>query len=68
MKYLALALLIASASLMNGCATDPCAGWRPINPSRQDALTDGTADQVLSHNRFGAKQCGWLPPGGKDGG
>lgn len=36
-----------------------CAGWDPINPSRKDVLTDGTAKQIVAHNEFGEKQRCW---------
>lgn len=52
------ALLIATSLSMAGCETN-CAGWQQINPSRKDALTDGTKNQILAHNLFGAKQGCW---------
>lgn len=44
---------------MAGCVTKPvvkpapCAGWAAIYPSRADVLTDGTAKQILAHDRHG---------------
>jgi len=35
--------------------------FRPVYVSRSDALTEGTADQLLAHNRTGAALCGWKP-------
>jgi len=57
-KSATLILLFAMLSLSAGCATN-CAGWEQINPSRKDVLTDGTKNQILSHNLFGAKQGCW---------
>jgi hypothetical protein len=52
-------LLLISESI-SGCATSGnCAGWQQINPSRKDALTQGTKRQILSHNEFGEKQGCW---------
>lgn len=37
--------------LLTGCAACPTATWvKPIYPSRHDALTRGTAEQILIHN------------------
>lgn len=53
--------------LLSGCATNGvgtdggCAAFRPIYTSRADALTDGTAEQLLAHNLTGARLCGWMP-------
>lgn len=57
-------LLLASLTLLVGCAsggagTDPCGAWRPIYVSQADALTDGTARQILAHNETGRRLCGW---------
>lgn len=59
-------LCAALAVLLSGCATagpatDGCAAWRPIYISRADALTDGTAEQILAHNLTGVGLCGWSP-------
>ncbi len=61
-------------SLVSGCATNgpainpapvivdnSCAWAKPIYISKQDKLTDGTADQILAHNLAGAGRCGWKP-------
>lgn len=54
-------------ALLTGCATSgagtegACAAFRPVYVSRADALTDGTAEQILAHNRTGATLCGWKP-------
>ena len=57
--------LLLTATLLNACAmtgrvTDSfCAVGRPIYISRQDALTDGTARQILDHNEVGQSLCNW---------
>lgn len=59
------ALLLASLTLLTGCAsggpaTDAfCAVGRPILVSRSDVLTTETARQLLAHNETGARICGW---------
>ena len=62
MRWIVVSL--ASLTLLAGCAsggggTSPCAGWRPIYVSLADALTDGTARQILAHNETGRAICGW---------
>lgn len=57
-------LLLASLTLLAGCSgtgggTSACAGWRPILVSRADVLTQGTAQQILTHNEAGRALCGW---------
>lgn len=58
--------VFVSASLMAGCVTtvngDFCDVARPIRPSVTDTLSDGTVDQILKHNRYGAETCGWVAP------
>lgn len=57
---LALALLTGCA--ISGARTEGvCAAFRPVYVSRADALTDGTAEQILAHNRTGVVLCGWKP-------
>lgn len=38
-----------------------CNWAAPIYVSRDDVLTLGTAQQILAHNRAGAKICDWKP-------
>lgn len=38
---------------LSGCMTDACTGFRGINPSKKDVLSDGTARMILSHNEYG---------------
>lgn len=63
-------VLLVSLALLTGCetagpATDQgfCAVGRPIYVSRQDVLTEGTADQIEAHNNTGARVCGWKGKG-----
>lgn len=73
LNLLILALLLASFTLMAGCATtsprsamttraDHCAGWKPIYPSGKDTLTDGTARQIKNHDCYGVRVGCWQPP------
>lgn len=57
---LVLIALLASCNsgpaieLSNGCE------WvKPIYPSKDDSLTDGTARQILNHDETGKQICGW---------
>lgn len=54
-------IVLAAALLLSGCAGSNCGGWSAIYPSRSDVLSEGTADQILKHNSYGASQCGWKP-------
>jgi hypothetical protein len=50
--------------LIAGCATtsgDFCDVASAIRPSVDDSVTDGTKRQIIAHNEFGAKVCGWKP-------
>ena len=48
-----------------GCETTnsgtACAGWAPIVITQMDMLTmdEGTKRQIVGHNEFGEKVCGW---------
>lgn len=52
---------------LSGCAAsgpatnsgDYCAGWNAIYVSRDDVLTDGTAGQILGHNKHGKGEGCW---------
>lgn len=48
---------------VSGCVTpgDFCDVAKPFRPSPEDRLTDGSKQQVVSHNEYGAKACGWKP-------
>lgn len=54
------ALTLSSGCVMGG-AGDACAGWKPVrlDAATIDAMTDRDAADVLAHNEFGAKVCGW---------
>jgi hypothetical protein len=41
--------------LISGCATSN-AGFKYIEPSRKDVLSEGTKKQILEHNEFCEKQ------------
>lgn len=63
MKSTGWMLALVAASLTTGCAIsrsgDFCDVASAIRPSVQDVLTDGTTEQILKHNRYGAIACGW---------
>lgn len=62
MARLFLAALISLALL--GCQTTSgnfCDVASPIRPSVQDGMTDGTKRQVIAHNVYGERSCGWRP-------
>jgi hypothetical protein len=40
-------------------APDFCATAKPIYVSKDDVITDMTAQQILAHNVLGRKLCGW---------
>ena len=67
MTFRTLIVLILSAGLTAGCATDlhhlrsDCDWAEPIRPSRSDSLTDGTLAQIIAHNEVGSRLCGWQP-------
>lgn len=57
-----LTLVLPLASCVRGRATKPSNGceWvKPIYPSNDDQLTDGTARQILDHDEAGKQICGW---------
>lgn len=64
--------IIAAVLLTNavaGCAAGratteaACSGFKPIRPTTADvgAISDKLAGQILDHNAFGARACGWRP-------
>jgi hypothetical protein len=53
-----LLTLCASGCATNGNVIDTGCSWaRPIMVSRADALTDGTAAQILTHNETWKRIC-----------
>ena len=63
MRCLAWTLLAAATSWPAGCQTtgSACDGWQAIRPTRQDVqvISERLSEGILSHNRHGAKTCGW---------
>lgn len=65
MKFLALGLML----LVSGCAVgsamtaDLCAGFKPFYVDEHDVLivSDRLARQIVEHNEYGERQCGWQP-------
>lgn len=60
-KPLILLLILAC---LPGCVTrNNCAGFKPIRPVQSDieTLDPQTKRQILAHNTFGQRQCGWAP-------
>ena len=56
--------MILAAVFLAGCSTmggNFCDLAAPIRPSSQDQLTEGTAGQLLAHNKTGEGRCGWRP-------
>lgn len=58
--------LIAFLILLTSCAsggpapTDSfCATEKPILISKSDVLTAATSREILAHNEYGARKCGW---------
>ncbi len=67
-------LTVLPALLLVGCGLCPtkddpvpavydtsCSGVKPIYISQADELTQGTADQIIGHNKWGQQKCGWKP-------
>lgn len=56
-------IVLMAMLALSGCATaSNCAGWEPINPSRNDTLSESTVKQIVAHNEFGVKQSCWTKP------
>jgi hypothetical protein len=59
--------LIASLILLTNCASvgpapmidSFCATEKPILVGKGDVLTKETAREILAHNEYGARKCGW---------
>jgi hypothetical protein len=55
-------LIISTVFFLSGCATDRggfCDVASAIRPSQADVMSDGTKRQIVAHNDYGAKTCGW---------
>lgn len=64
MRWMRWGLLILMPSIAGGCAAttgDFCDVASVIRPALVDQVTDGTKDQIVKHNRYGEKHCGWRP-------
>jgi hypothetical protein len=59
--------MLFALMVLTSCATppppSPCVGWAPIRPEASDfdTMSDALVEQLLAHNAFGQKQCGWKP-------
>jgi hypothetical protein len=63
------AIIVALAALMGGCATEPVAVVAPVCKSmttvwisKDDALTEKTAQQIEGNNLARARLCGGATP------
>lgn len=54
-----MALPLLSCCATGPVTTDGCGWAKPIYISKDDVLTDGTAKQILAHDRTGKSICGW---------
>lgn len=64
MRFARCLLMMSVVAFVAGCETVrvfDCDWADPIYPSVDDALTDGTARDILTHNERGARFCGWQP-------
>lgn len=66
----AFVLMTAGCSMFQSKAPAPladdaqmCSVWSPIVPAMEDALTDATASQILTHNCVGYRLGCWSNPG-----
>lgn len=66
-KFPKCLLTLGVLSLLAGCSgtttASNCDGWRVIRPEKSDmtVISHSLVDQLISHNRYGQKQCGWEP-------
>lgn len=61
-KFLMISL--SSLLMLSGCASATgCLGWKPIRTSASDlqVISDSLVNQILEHDEYGAKACGWAP-------
>lgn len=62
MKWVASILLLSTLALVGGCVTgNYCDVARPVRPSVEDRLTEGTARQILAENTKLETLCGVRP-------
>lgn len=62
MRWSVLALMLVVTSCASG-RDEWCLLNRPQRPSAAEiaAMSDERVAEVLGHNRYGAKRCGWRP-------
>ncbi len=58
-------LLLAMPLFASACVTgsaDRCDGFKPIRPTPADVdqVSTELARQILDHNTFGSRACGWV--------
>ncbi len=58
--------LLGAMTLASGCvqtASEACDWASPIRPTANDVavISDGLAEDLLTHNLTGAELCGWKP-------
>ena len=61
---IAFLLLLVVTGCASGRVTDDfCLTVQPLRFTQKtiDAMTDDEVADVLKHNEFGAKRCGWMP-------
>jgi len=61
-QFKTVLLSFLMASLLSSCAktgADSCLVFNPVYISKEDALTDATARQILSNNESGHTVCDW---------
>lgn len=62
MRLLAWMALLLTVTLIAGCGTmtgNFCDVASPIRASAADQVTEGTKAQVVAHNLYGERACGW---------
>lgn len=64
MRSIALLLMMFTAAPIGGCAhraVNSCDGFQAIYLDQADRLTLSTEKQIVAHNEYGERQCGWKP-------
>jgi len=77
MRKIIIALALALSACAGNCPPPPapvtvtktvdtgCQWAQPVYVHPGDTLSDATADEILEHNKTGAKRCGWKPTGSR---
>nr|WP_039761129.1 hypothetical protein [Bartonella queenslandensis] len=65
MKLIKVMIIVCALAFLNGCVANrgsSCIGWVPIYPTAKDVnnMSLPLARQILKHNTYGAKLCGWV--------